>query len=167
MKTRSAVSGFAVRSSLSAALAFFALISVSATAGHDGPVGPRLTPKLKSLIIQEMQLVLRASSEIHSAIVVGDHDTVADQATKIHESFIMKQSLTEQDKAALMKAVPPAFVALDAKLHEYAARLAHAAEQKDVELETIFFAKMTDTCVSCHSAYASDRFPLLSEKRNK
>jgi hypothetical protein len=147
---------------LSAALALFVVTAVSATAGDEGPVGPKLTPKLKDLIVQEMQFVLQASSEIHTAIVTGDHETVAEQAMKIHDSFIMKRSLTELDKANLMKAVPPAFVNLDAKLHETAARLAHVAEQKDMELETVFFAKMTEACVACHSAYATDRFPSLS-----
>lgn len=162
MKTRFPRSGLPNLNSLSAALVLFVLTAVSATAGSEGPVGPKLTPKLKDLIVQEMQLLLQASSEIHAAIVTGDHETVAKQAMKIHDSFIMKRSLTKQDKADLMKAVPPAFVALDAKLHQTAAKLAHAAEQRDVELETVFFAKMTDACVGCHSAYASDRFPSLT-----
>jgi cytochrome c556 len=139
----------------------FILIAVSANAAEEDPIGPKLTPQLKDLIVQEMQLVLQASSEIHTAIVTGDHETVAEQSMKIHDSFIMKLSLTEQDKANFMKAVPPAFGALDAKLHEIAARLAHAAEQKDAELETVFFGKMTEACVACHSAYARDRFPSL------
>ena len=162
MKTMFPRSGSATVTALSAALAFFALTIVSATAGNDGPVGPKLTPKLKDLIVQEMQLVLQASSEIHTGIVTGDHETVAEQAMKIHDSFIMKRSLTEQDKADFVRAVPPAFAALDAKLHELAARLAHAAEQTDTELETVFFAKMTEACVRCHSTYATDRFPSLS-----
>ena len=162
MKTRFPGCGLLKLNSLFAALVLFALTAVSATAGNEGPVGPRLTPKLKELIVQEMQLVLQASGQIYMAIVTGDHETVATQAIKIHDSFIMKRSLTEQDKKDLIEAVPPAFIALDAKLHETAARLAHAAEQKDVELETVFFAKMTEACVSCHTAYASDRFPSLS-----
>lgn len=149
-------------SRLFAAIAVWALMVVPVGAADQSPVGPRLTPKLKELIIQEMQLVLQASSEIHAAIVTGDHETAATQAMKIHDSFIMKRSLTEEDQKDLMNAVPPAFIALDAKLHETAARLVHAAEQKDSELETVYFAKMTETCVSCHSAYAIDRFPALS-----
>lgn len=147
---------------LFAAITAWALMVIPVCAADQGPVGPRLTPKLGELIIQEMQFVLQASSEIHAAIVTGDHETVAIQAMKVHDSFIMKRSLTEQDQQDLMNAVPPAFIALDAKLHETAAKLAHAAEQKDSELETVFFAKMTETCVTCHSAYATDRFPALS-----
>lgn len=147
---------------LFAALAICAFAAGPAGAAEGEPVGPKLTPKLKGLIVQEMQLVLQAMTEIHTAIVTGEHETVATQATKIHDSFIMTQSLTEQDRKDLMAAVPPAFVALDSELHQRAARLAHVAEQKDSELEAVFFAKMTEACVECHATYATDRFPSLS-----
>ena len=94
---------------------------------HSEPVGPQLTPKLQELLRQEMASVLIASQDILGAIVTGDHATVAERAQQIHDSFILQQSFTEQDRKDLMAAVPPEFVDLDRAFHETSAELAAAA----------------------------------------
>lgn len=144
------------------AIAGSGLLLASGWASAAEPVGPKLTPRLKELLTEEMQLIGSASAEIHQAIVVGDHATVADLGRKIHESFIIKQALTDQDKTDLMAAVPPEFIALDGAFHGAAAKLAEAAEAQDVAQELAVFAEMTETCVACHGTYASDRFPTLA-----
>jgi hypothetical protein len=75
----------------------------------------------------------------------------------------MKRSLTEKDNADLKRAVPPAFLQLDAAFHNTAAKLIAAAKNKDSELEAFYFSKMLEMCVSCHSTYALDRFPALAK----
>ena len=82
----------------------------AAGAQAEEPVGPRLTPKLSDLLRQEMASVLLASQDILTGLVTGDHATVAERARQIHDSFILEQSLTEQDRQDLMAAVPPEFV---------------------------------------------------------
>jgi hypothetical protein len=123
------------------------------------PVGPKLTPKLKELIQEEMVQMINSADEITTAIVIGDHDTIAEEATKIVNGFILKRSLTDKDKKDLKKAVPPAFLKLDATFHQTAAKLLQAAQKKDSELEGFYLAKMLGNCVTCHSTYASDKFP--------
>ena len=150
------------RCRLMAAVAAAALVSSSAWANAAEPVGPKLTPRLKDLISQEMRLIDGASAEVFQAIVVGDQAMVAELGREIHASFIIKQSLTDQDKAALKAAVPPEFIALDAEFHDIAAKLAEAADANDVAQELALFAQMTETCVACHGTYASDRFPALA-----
>jgi hypothetical protein len=137
------------------------LVSVGSADAAD-PVGPKLTPRLKDLVTQEMRLIAGASAEVFQAIVTGDHATVAARAHQIHESFIIKQSLTDQDKADLKAAVPPEFLALDGEFHGASAKLAEAAQAQDVAQELELFAQMTQTCVACHAAYANDRFPTLA-----
>ncbi|HEX6142263.1 MAG TPA: hypothetical protein VFZ01_06075, partial [Geminicoccaceae bacterium] len=85
---------------------------VVAPGGAAQPVGPELTPKLRDLLRQEMASVLVASQEILGAVVTGDHATIADRAQQIHDSFILEQSLSDQDREDLMSAVPPEFVEL-------------------------------------------------------
>jgi len=126
------------------------------------PVGPKLTPKLQDLLRQEMASVLAASQDILGAIVTGDHPTVAEGAQQIHDSFILQQSLTDQDRQDLMAAVPPAFVDLDRAFHETSAELAAAARVGDADREISAFNQMTEACVACHTRFASDRFPGLA-----
>jgi hypothetical protein len=141
-----------------------ALLLLVAGAALAEPVGPNLTPKLQDLLRQEMASVLVASQDILGALATGDHAAVAERAQQIHDSFILRQSLTEQDKQDLMAAVPPEFVELDRSFHETAAALAVAARAKDVRQELITFARMTEACVACHGRFASDRFPGLAQE---
>ena len=71
----------------------------------DEPVGPRLTPKLRDTLREEMRQVLGASQDILAALVAGDHVTVAERAQNIHDSFILEQSLSEQDLRDLKQAM--------------------------------------------------------------
>lgn len=127
------------------------------------PVGPRLTERLRSLLTDEMQQVARATGELAVAIAAGDHASTERLSMAIRDSFILKQSLTAQDKQDLMTAAPPDFIALDRHFHATAGKLAHAAEAQDSELQGFYFAQMLESCVSCHARFADDRFPGLAE----
>ncbi|MDV6315618.1 cytochrome c [Idiomarina sp. HP20-50] len=122
------------------------------------PVTPKLTDKLSRLLKQEMRSIQSAMASIHVSMVTGEHELVATQAQQIHDSFIMKQSLTEQDKKDLMSAVPEGFVKLDKDFHRLAAGLAQAAKDKDTQKQFKLYNKMTGSCIACHSKYVSDRF---------
>lgn len=148
------------------ALVVFALVALASLGGKPiaatevvSPVGPKLTDKLRNLIRQEMAQMIASTNAIATAIVTGDHGTVADHADKIVAGFIMKRSLTEEDKKDLREAVPPAFLQLDAAFHETAGKLRDAALDRDSERESAYFSQMMGDCVSCHSTYARDRFP--------
>ncbi len=142
------------------------LLSVPAVpAAETGPVGPKLTPKLKRLLTEEMRAVNQASQQIVGALVAGDHAAVAKAAQQIHDSFILEKKLTDKDKRDLEAAVPPAFLALDGAFHQMAAKLAEAARHKeDVDLQTYYFGRMIEMCQTCHSRFASDRFPAFGGK---
>src|SRR6056297_2145983 len=77
-----------------------------AEAQETQPVSPNLTPKLQDLLRTEMRAVEDASREILSALIAGNDARVAKLAKNIHDSFILKQEMTPQDKQALMAAVP-------------------------------------------------------------
>ena len=135
-------------------------IFILASTVHAGePVGPNLTPRLKELVNEEMRQISTAMGVIWTGMIQGDHQTVAEQGILIHNSFIMKRSLTKADKKDLMAAVPPAFLKLDGKFHGLAKKLAEAAIAHDSELEAYYFNRMTETCITCHTTYAENRFP--------
>lgn len=143
-----------------ALVSLFALASLAPGLAAE-PVGPELTPKLRGLLIKEMVQIDQAMQEIFSAIVRGQHATVADKGQAIHDSFILKQSLTKEDRQDLKAAVPPEFLQMDAHLHELSASLAEAGRSEDTPRQLELFSRMTDACVACHSTYTTDRFPGL------
>lgn len=127
----------------------------------DTNVGSQLPPKIRGLLIQEMQGILEASQQIQAALVQGHHETVARKAQAIHDSFIMDQQMTAEDKQTLRDTVPKAFLQRDEALHELSASLAEAARSQDTKRELQQFSEMTQACVDCHSKYATGRFPGL------
>lgn len=137
----------------------------AAYAKETGAVGPKLTPKLRGLLVEEMKSVKQATGQILDALVVGDHALVADMGNRIHESFILKQKLTKQDEKDLVAAVPPEFLKMDADFHTAAKKLAVAAEAKDYELQRFYFGRLVESCQACHSQYVTDRFPAFGNKQ--
>jgi len=122
------------------------------------PVQPKLTPKLQALLKTEMTQISVSTGSITTAIATGDHRTVEQEATHVANGFILKRSLTAQDKKDLKRAAPTAFLRLDAIFHQTAAKLAQAAMKKDSELEGFYLSKMLGYCVSCHATYATNKF---------
>lgn len=148
----------------SAGMLCVVMLGAGASATAAEPVGPRLTPKLRDLLRQEMTMILDASRDILEGLVTGDHGMVAERGQAIHDSFILQQSLTEQDRKDLMEAVPPEFVQLDRAFHETAAGLAEAARAEDADRELSLFNELTDGCIQCHARFATDRFPGFAEE---
>ncbi len=146
-------------------LAVAALVVLQTGVYAADSVGPKLTVRLKELLTTEMQQVAQATSELVLAIAAGDHAKTEQLGAAIRDSFILKKSLTAQDKKDLMSAVPAEFVALDRRFHGMAEKLAHAAEMKDSELQGFYFSKMLEACVACHGQFAADRFPGLGEHK--
>lgn len=156
---------FSGRWVVSGALGALVLMQLPALAQEPKAVGPALTPRLKQLLSEEMRSIKQASEQILSGLVTGDHALVENMARQIHDSFILKRSLTEKDKKDLMKAVPHEFLAMDGHFHATAKKLAEAARHKDRELELFYYSKMLEGCQSCHASFASDRFPGFSGKQ--
>ena len=144
-------------------LTFILLTAGSATAAEKVStgvaVGSELPPEIKALLVKEMQAVLAATQTIVEAMVQGQHEIIAEKAQAIHDSFILKQEMSAEDRQVLLDTVPPAFVKKDRAFHELSARLAEAARQKDVVLQQAIFSQMINACVVCHSSHAADRFP--------
>ncbi len=134
-----------------------------ALAQNAEPVSPKLTPKLQDLLRKEMLSINDASQEILAALVAGDDERVAALAQQIHDSFILRQSMTPEDKADLMAAAPEGFVKMDRSFHEVSAELAQAARTRDRALQQEHLGRMIEACSACHAQYATDRFPSFSE----
>ena len=147
---------------LATALVVVSMAPVTAQEAPE-PVGPKLPPKVRGLLLQEMNAVLGATHEILDALVRGQDAVVAEKAQAIHDSFILKQEMTAADRQALKQAAPKAFVERDRAFHGLTGRLAEAARQGDAARQRALFADMVDACAACHARYATNRFPDLAE----
>lgn len=148
---------------LPAFLSAFLVTGDGGDAAAQEPVYPKLTPKLQDLLRREMISLEDASQQILSALVAGDDQRVAALAQQIHDSFILQQEMTPEDRKDLMAAVPEDFVQMDRRFHELSAELARAAEDGNVELQHERFRRMLEACTACHSRYATDRFPKYAD----
>lgn len=133
----------------------------TANAQQPEPVGPKLPPKIRGLLVQEMVAVQGASHEILDALIQGQDEIVAEKAQAIHDSFILQQQMTDEDRQALIAAVPKAFVERDRAFHALTAQLAEAARQGDSTRQGVLYGDMLGACIACHERYATDRFPGL------
>src|SRR5690554_434381 len=149
---------------ISALTMVFAIATSSVASEQEvKPVSPELTPKLRDLLRHEMVSIEVASKQIMSALIAGDDDKIAELALKIHDSFIMEQSMSPEDIQDLMDAVPDRFLVLDRRLHETAHALSEAARHGNRAQQHVEFGRMIESCAGCHAAYATDRFPNLAE----
>lgn len=142
----------------SIALGTLVALGVSAASLAAEPIRPELTPKLQGLLKKEMIQIELAMQEVYSAILQGHHAVVAEKGKSIHDSFIMEQSLNDQDRQDLKGAVPPEFLKMDSYFHELSASLAEAGRGKDTLQQVEIFGRMTESCVACHSTYVTDQF---------
>jgi len=117
-----------------------------------------LSHDVKVILNQEMNGIEGGMMEIIPAISAGKWETIAKIATKIKDSFILKQKLTQEQMEELHHSLPAEFVEMDQSFHSTAGKLAHAAHQRDGELVNFYFYKLHSKCISCHSKYASERF---------
>jgi hypothetical protein len=136
-------------------------VTVAASAQDDTLATARLSPETRSLIIREMQALDAAMGTIHTALITGDHATVAREAHRIHDSFVLAQGLSPAQRSEIGNLLPPDFLVQDQQFHQLAARLAAAARDHDPQLERLWYQEMTRACQSCHAAHATARFPGL------
>jgi len=147
-----------------------ALPPVTAAAGeHDhagaAPVASELhlSPGVAKLLRQEMRAIQTGMQALIPAIASGDWQNAAGIGREIRDSFILKQQLTPQQRHELHRTLPPRFRELDGAFHRTAGMLAHAAEMENGEVVTFYLQRLMEGCVTCHSRYATTRFPALAK----
>ena len=121
------------------------------------------TPRLQSLLREEMLALQKAIHEIVLALPRGEWSVVAINAKAIHDSFIFQQQLTAKDREILHHKLPLDFIRLDQEFHQRAKGLHDAALQQDAELGVFYLSRMLESCLQCHQNYATNRFPNLKE----
>ncbi len=122
----------------------------------------RLPDKFAKLLQQEMRQIDEGMKQLISLISQGKATEAADIADKIHNSFILKQSLTQEELKELVSYLPKDFVQLDRTFHGNAHKLSAALRENNFQEGGALYAKMFNGCISCHSRFATDQFPGLT-----
>ena len=124
-----------------------------------------LSPKLRELLTKEMLALENGMMSIIPAYVSGNWSEIERIADKMESSYILKQSLTVEQKKELHTSLSNSFIKLDQQFHYLSGMLEHAAKNKKSELVGFYFSKLSETCVSCHTQYATHRFPAFEPKK--
>ena len=126
-----------------------------------------LSSGLRELLKKEMLALEKGMLAIFPAYVSGDFHKVETIAFDMKNSFILKQNITDEQKHELHTKLPSSFVELDQKFHYLSGMLEHVAERKKPELIGFYFSGLSDACMSCHSQYATHKFPAFISKKEK
>jgi len=121
-----------------------------------------LSPELRALLKQEMQALQSGMVAVIPAFVSGDLSTVEKIARNMKDSFILRQAITQEQMHELHSTLPEPFIKMDQEFHYFAGMLSHTAKRKNLELVNFYISKLTESCVACHSQYATHKFPGLS-----
>jgi hypothetical protein len=129
---------------------------------HAPPAGLlQLSPGMQQLLSREMVALQEGMQALVPAIVSGQWKVIADVAKQMRDSYILAQELTPAQVEELHHSLPLSFRSMDQEFHHHAGMLAHAADNRNPELVAFYYYKMTDSCLSCHRAFATHRFPPL------
>ena len=121
-----------------------------------------LSPELRNLLSEEMRQLQQGMTEILPLYVSGRWAEIETIASKMENSYVLKQNLSEKQVHELHSKLPGGFIELDQQFHYLSGMLAHAAKVEKSELIGFYYSKMSDTCVSCHTQYATHKFPELA-----
>jgi len=133
-------------------------------AGENNDGVSSLSPELQQLFSKEMIKLKQGMNEIMDAYVTGKWNDIVPIAKKMEKSYVLRQDLSQDQMHELHSKLPKEFLKLDEKFHYYSGMLAHVSEKKKAELIGFYFSKMSETCVSCHSLYATKKFPYFNSK---
>lgn len=126
----------------------------------------QLDADIQQLLQQEMQAIQTGMMSLVPAIASGDWKKVTEIGKNMEGSYLLKQKLSTEQRHALHKSLPAAFIKYDQAFHHSAGMLAHAAEEGHSDIVSFYFYKLSAACVECHSEFATERFPNLAVKKS-
>ncbi|MEE9343063.1 MAG: hypothetical protein V3V12_05495 [Gammaproteobacteria bacterium] len=121
-----------------------------------------LSDPLRNLLSLEMKALQDGMMSIIPSYISGNWEDIAVTAEKMKNGFLLKQRLTESQRKELHTALPAAFIEKDQRFHYLAGMLSHAAKKEKPELINFYFSEMNESCVNCHSQFATHKFPALA-----
>ncbi len=117
--------------------------------------------KVKTVLVHEMKTISTLMGDLLQYIVQGDSAKVSATAIEIRNTNL-KQEFDAKEIKKILAILPKGFIELDRKFHMTANEVAKAVETNDFKIAINLYSEMTQGCLNCHTAYASERFKNLS-----
>ncbi len=143
-------------------LAFLMVLSVSvvanSTVAREKVPAPaeELTDKVRNFLKKEMGLLADGGRTIEEALAADDSTTVAEEAAKMHETFVHKDEVTTFDLRILKAELGDEFVERDKAFHGLVRQLEAYAREGKADQQQRVFQDMLKACAGCHAAYAPE-----------
>ncbi len=121
-----------------------------------------LSTELRELLTKEMVALQDGMMSVIPAYVAGNWSEIENIASKMENSYILKQMLTDEQIEELHSSLPQLFMKLDQQFHYLSGMLNHAAKNKKAELVGFYFSELSESCVGCHAQFAAHKFPAFA-----
>jgi len=121
-----------------------------------------LSPNLRNLLSQEMRQLQKGMIEIYPLYISGKWAEIIPIAKTMKDSYVLKQNLSKEQMHELHLKLSNEFLELDQQFHYLSGMLAHAAKMEKPELVGFYISRMSETCVKCHTKFATHKFPSLA-----
>lgn len=122
------------------------------------PAPAHIPVAARALLSQRMQRHGVAMSDMMWAVMFLDYESTEDIAREIASEPRLARPLS-RDASELNALLPSEFFDLQDALARAAENLATVAPERDPEQLSAAVAKLTDTCIRCHSAYLREPEP--------
>jgi hypothetical protein len=119
----------------------------------------KISPELLEMLRAEMRALLTGVQSLPAGIAMADWKTVANTGAQMRASYILDKKLTAAQRKELGASLPEHFKRLDADFHLESKKLEEAATNHDAQLSAFHFYRLIETCTTCHSLYATSKFP--------
>ena len=135
----------------------------SATLADSSVAG--LSTEVRTLLKKEMIALEKGMKRIIPAVISLYMHDIEKIAKQMKDSYILKQAMSKHQMHELHQKLPHGFLEKDGEFHRLAGMLEHVAKAKNTELVGFYYSKLVESCVSCHSDYATHRFPQLDSHK--
>ncbi len=116
---------------------------------------------VKAVLIHEMKTISTLMGDLLQYIVQGDSAKASATAIEIRNTNL-KQEFDSKEIKKILAILPKGFIKMDRKFHMTANDVAKAVDTNDFKTAINLYSEMTQSCLNCHTAYASERFKNLS-----
>ena len=124
-----------------------------------------LSPELRELFSKEMVELQNGMKDLIPLYISGKMDEIATIAAQMEGSYVLKQNLTKEQMHELHSKLPDSFIKLDQEFHYLAGMLEHVAKEEKTELVGFYISRMTESCLGCHTEYATHKFSALAPEK--
>jgi hypothetical protein len=134
--------------------------------GGEVPPDPALAgvdARYRLMLRQEMVQVEATARRLASHLVRGESELAAGAAAAIRDTLVLERSLTPAQREELRQQLPPGYRQHEEDFRRTAGALSAVAAAGDLEEGARLYGRLLDTCLACHSRYASGRFPGFTE----